>query len=142
MLFSRFRRGRSAGFSIVDSLTSLSAFLAGATLGGRLCMIMAAHTRRRWLLTAGVSEAALLFAAAVASIGIGMTTATKASAILVVIILTAVARGLRTAIVRRLALTDLSTTVLTTMLTGLAAADSYFAGGKILGSDGVWLPSS
>jgi uncharacterized membrane protein YoaK (UPF0700 family) len=45
-----------------------------------------------------------------------------------VIVLTAMAMGLRNAVVRRLAVPDLTTTVLTLTLTGLAA-DSGLAGG-------------
>jgi uncharacterized membrane protein YoaK (UPF0700 family) len=46
-----------------------------------------------------------------------------------VIILTALAMGVRNATVRRLAVPDMTTTVLTLTLTGLAA-DSSFAGGS------------
>lgn len=124
-----FAMAGAPGLSIARSLTSLAAFLAGATLGGRLCVMLAAATRRRLLLTVGVSEAVLLFAAALASIGLDVATAIPASRLYTVIILTAVAMGLRTAIVRRLAVPDLTTTVLTTTLTGLAA-DSSLAGGN------------
>jgi len=58
------------------SSTSLVAFLVGAALGGRLAVAMAATSRRRWLLTVALSEALLLVAAAIASIGFDIGSAT------------------------------------------------------------------
>jgi len=53
------------GLSTAWSSTSLAAFLVGAALGGRLALAMAAASRRRWLLTAALSEALLLVSAAI-----------------------------------------------------------------------------
>jgi uncharacterized membrane protein YoaK (UPF0700 family) len=117
------------GLSIPRSLTSLIAFLIGAMLGGRLGVAMAAGSRRRWLLIVAVVEAVLLFAAALASVGFDIASGTPATRLYAVIILTAVAMGLRNATVRRLAIPDMTTTVLTLTLTGLAA-DSSLAGGN------------
>ena len=61
------------------SSTSLVAFLVGAALGGRLAVAMAATSRRRWLLTVALSEALLLVAAAIASIGFDIGSATPPS---------------------------------------------------------------
>jgi uncharacterized membrane protein YoaK (UPF0700 family) len=129
VVFLAFAVARVPGLSIARSLTSLASFLAGATLSGRLGVMMAAATRRRLLLTVGVSEAVLLFVAALASIGFDILTAAPTSRLYAMIILTAVAMGSRNAIVRRLAVPDLPTTVLTTTLTGVAA-DSSLAGGN------------
>ena len=116
------------GLSMARSSTSLVAFLVGAALGGRLGVVMAAASRRRWLLTVAVSEAVLLVAAAIALIGFDIGSATPPERLYPVIVLTALAMGLRNATVRRLAAPDLTTTVLTLTLTGLAA-DSPVAGG-------------
>ncbi len=116
------------GLSVARSLTSLFSFLVGATVGGRIGAAMATAFQRRWLLTAAVAEAVLLFAAALASIGFDMGSATPLSRLNAVIVLTALAMGLRNATVRRLAVPDLTTTVLTLTLTGVAA-DSSLAGG-------------
>ena len=129
VLFLAFAVAGAPGFSIARTLTSMLAFLVGASIGGRLGVWMAATTRRRWLLTVSVSEAVLLLAAALVSIGLDVGTATPPSHLYAVIVLTAVAMGLQTATVRRLAVPDLTTTVLTLTLTGLAA-DSSLAGGK------------
>ena len=88
------------GLSMARSSTSLVAFLIGAALGGRLAVTMAAAGRRRWLLTVAVSEALLLVTAAVASIELEIGSATSPSRLYAVIVLTALAMGLRNATVR------------------------------------------
>ena len=113
--------------SVARSMTSLGAFLVGAALGGRLGLSMAATSRRRWLLTVSMAEAGLLFAAALVSIGFDVGSV-PSSRLYTVIVLTALAMGLRNATVRQLAVPDLTTTVLTLTLTALAS-ESSLAGG-------------
>jgi uncharacterized membrane protein YoaK (UPF0700 family) len=129
VVFLGFAVAGAPGLSIRRSLTSLIAFLLGAILGGRLAVAMAGTSRRRWLVTVAVAEAGLLFAAALLSIGIDVGSETASSGVYGAIILTAVGMGLRNATVRRLAVPDVNTTVLTLTLTGLAA-DSSLAGGS------------
>jgi uncharacterized membrane protein YoaK (UPF0700 family) len=117
------------GLSVARSLTSLITFLAGAAAGGRLGIIMAASGRKRWLVSAAVVEASLIFAAALAALGFDVDSGTPGNRLYAVIALSGAAMGLRNATVRRLAVPDLTTTVLTLTLTGLAA-DSSFAGGN------------
>ncbi|WAL76230.1 YoaK family protein [Kitasatospora sp. YST-16] len=97
------------GFSVLGSITSLAAFLLGAALGGRL-------TAGR-LRPALVAETALHLAAAAVVFGAG----TGGDVQYPVIALLALAMGLRNATVRSLGVPDLTTTVLTMTLTGLAA---------------------
>jgi len=119
------------GFSVARAVVSLVGFLVGAIIGGRLGVAMAGCSRRRWLLTVAVVEAGLLFAAAWVAIGYDLDTATPVTGLYAIIVLNAVAMGLRNATVRRLAVPDLTTTVLTLTLTGIAA-DSALAGGSNL----------
>jgi len=126
--FIGFALAGAPGFSLSASIAALVGFLAGAFGGGRLTVAMAAASRRRWLLTAALSEALLLATAAIVSIGFDIGSATPPSRLYTVIILTALAMGLRNATMRRLAVPDLTTTVLTRTLTGVAA-DSSVAGG-------------
>jgi hypothetical protein len=108
---------------------SLAGFVAGAVLGGRLGVAMASVTLRRWLLTVAVVESGLLLVAAWLAIGYDLVAFTPVLTLDALIVLTAVAMGLRNATVRRLAVPDLTTTVLTLTLTGIAA-DSTLAGGR------------
>ena len=129
VVFLGFAAAGVSEFSIARSLTALAAFLAGAVLGGRLGSRMAEPGRLRWLRTAAACEAALLVLAGLASIGFNLASAPLTLHLHALIVLTAVAMGLRNATVRRLAVPDLTTTVLTLTLTGIAA-DSSLARGK------------
>jgi uncharacterized membrane protein YoaK (UPF0700 family) len=114
------------GLSALRSLTALAAFLVGAAIGGRLATTLAPLSSNRWRMTAFGCEAVLLLGSTLASIVPGPSDSTR---LYVVIILTGLAMGLRNATVRKIAQPDLTTTVLTLTITGLAA-DSSFAGGS------------
>jgi uncharacterized membrane protein YoaK (UPF0700 family) len=119
-----FAAAGAPGFSIGASLCALAAFVVGAVIGGR--MARRVHPLRRLLLTAMVIEAACTAGAAVVAgmvptVGSGWPRYT-------VIALLAVAVGQRNAAVRRFGIPDMTTTVLTSALTGLAS-NSLLAGG-------------
>lgn len=124
-----FAMAGTPGLSVSRALVSLGAFLVGATTGGRYGTSMAVASRRRWLVNVAVCESVLLLIAAFVSIGLDPGSNIPASRLYGVIVLTAFAMGLRNATVRKLAIPDLTTTVLTLTLTGLAA-DSSIAGGN------------
>jgi uncharacterized membrane protein YoaK (UPF0700 family) len=110
-------------FSIAASLVATAAFLGGALAGGRLGASTGQH-RGRMLAIAAYVEIALVGAAFAAStLGLGDFER------YVLIVLLALAMGVQNATARRLGVPDLTTTVLTLTLTGLAA-DSALAGGK------------
>jgi uncharacterized membrane protein YoaK (UPF0700 family) len=118
-----FAAAGAPGFSVSASLTSLGVFLAGAAAGG----LASKRIVGRLLLTAMLTEAALVCAAAVVAI-LASTVATGWGRYTVIAIL-AFAMGVRNAVIRHLAVRDMTTTVLTQTLTGLAA-DSSLAGGS------------
>jgi uncharacterized membrane protein YoaK (UPF0700 family) len=89
---------------------------------------MTSNPAHHWASRAFGLDAALLLAAAGAALGLHNATAEDSAPLFAVIILTAIAMGLRNATVRWLAIADLTTTVLTLTITGLAA-DSSMAGG-------------
>jgi len=106
------------GLSILRSSVALVAFLAGAAAGGRMTLDFSGHGR---VSRAFLVEASLLaLSAALAIFNPLQPYAVIAS--------TGVAMGLRNAVVRKLAVPDLTTTVLTLTITGFAA-DSRLAGG-------------
>jgi uncharacterized membrane protein YoaK (UPF0700 family) len=125
VVFLAFAVAGAPDLSIPRSAVSLGAFLAGAVAGGRLAARLGSGQQHRWIATAVGAEAVLLLAAALAA-AVGMRSALYAP--YGVIVLTALAMGVRNATVRKIALPDLTTTVLTLTLTGLVA-DSALAGG-------------
>jgi uncharacterized membrane protein YoaK (UPF0700 family) len=126
--FLGFAIGGAPEFSIPRCLTAVVGFMVGAGIGGRLGKTLAKASRSRWLLKISVIEASLFFAAAIAAVDYDTKNLSPASHLYTMILMTALAMGLRNATVRQLAVPDLTTTVLTLTLTGLAA-DSSFAGG-------------
>jgi uncharacterized membrane protein YoaK (UPF0700 family) len=115
-----------AGVSAAASATAIVAFLAGALLGGRLATSLEGRPRR-WLVVSFTVQAVILAAMAVATAFDALPY--QGHATLFTIVPLALAFGLQNATVRRLAVRDLTTTVLTQTLTGLAA-DSVLAGGQ------------
>jgi uncharacterized membrane protein YoaK (UPF0700 family) len=118
--------------SVPRSLVALAAFLAGAVVGGRLVNRKGARGGKadapaRSTLTGFALEVAFLAASAIAAIGFVSGPAAPAR-LYALIVLTGLAMGIRNAVVRKLAVPDLTTTVLTLTITGLGA-DSPLAGG-------------
>lgn len=124
-----FAAAGAAGFSVPASLTSLGAFLAGALCAGLAARLI---VRRGQLLILAMATEAVLGAVAATVAMLAVTVASGGSRYAVIGVL-AFAMGVRNATVRRLAVPDMTTTVLTMTLTGLAA-DSRLAGGTGQGS--------
>jgi uncharacterized membrane protein YoaK (UPF0700 family) len=120
-----FATAGAPGFSVTASLTSLGLFLVGAVCGGRI--IRRVSSRSRLLTTAVALEAAFVAAAAV--VAFAASSVSTGWARYTTIAILAFAMGIRNSVIRRLAVRDMTTTVLTMTLTGLAA-DSGLAGGS------------
>jgi uncharacterized membrane protein YoaK (UPF0700 family) len=119
-----FAAAGAPGFAMGPSLCALGAFVVGAIAGGQLARRV--RPLRSLLLVAMVIEAACTAAAAIVAgavpaVGIGWPR-------YAIIVLLAAAVGQRNAAVQRVGVPDMSTTVLTTALTGLAS-NSFLAGG-------------
>ncbi len=126
IVFLGFAVAGAPGFEPAPYLVAIAAFLAGALIAGRTGKAHAGRPLRRWLMVAALIEAALLWIAA--CVAIGFDIATPDGRLLAIVALTAVTMGFRNATIRQLKVPDLTTTVLTMTLTGLAA-DSSMAGG-------------
>ena len=124
VVFLGFALGGGTGVSVARSLTALSAFACGGICGGRLNT--RDRTPARSLLTAMCFETLLLLLAVASTVPSAFNASSVAY---IVIVFTALAMGLRNAVVRKLGIPDMTTTVLTLTITGLAA-DSRLAGGK------------
>jgi len=126
VVFLAFAIAGAKGLSISASLTALAAFLAGALAGGRLGVRTGAHRGR--LLRGGVAVEVVLVAGALAAALAGSDPVSKGLQYTLIPLL-ALAMGVQNASARRLAVPDLTTTVLTLTLVGVAA-DAPLAGGN------------
>ncbi len=125
VVFLGFALAGTGCLSIASSLVSIAAFLAGALAGGRLGLRLGA--RRVRLLTVAIAiEAARVIAALIVAAGSG--TRVEGAVSYVLIVLFALALDLQNATARRLAVLDLTTSVLTLMLTGLAIVPNLRVG--------------
>jgi uncharacterized membrane protein YoaK (UPF0700 family) len=127
IVFLAFGLAGAKGLSVSASLIALSGFLAGAVIGGRVATVLERDSRRAWLVTAAAAETGLLGIATIFAIGLPLDATIGRR--WPVVLTTALAMGIRNSTVRRLAEADLTTTVLTLTLTGIAA-DSWLAGGS------------
>ncbi|MFK4066579.1 YoaK family protein [Streptomyces sp. NPDC029674] len=125
VVFLGFALAGAEGLSVLASIVSMAAFLAGALAGGRLGTRFAAHRGRLLALTMAVQAALVAVALGAAALAHGRVTTPVQYTL---IVLLGLAMGLQNAVARRLGVPDLTTTVLTLTLTGLAA-DSAPAGG-------------
>ena len=122
LVFLAFAAVGTPGISVARCSTSLVAFLNGTVIGGYLCRGIAGPMRCHWLRVSGTCEAALLFAAAIAAIALDGDSAALEDRQYAVIVLLALAMGLRTATVQQLVVPGLTSTTMVTMtLTGLVA---------------------
>ena len=125
VVFLGFAAAGAPDFSIGLSIAAIAAFLAGALAGGRLGSSASEH-RGRFIALATYAQIVLLGGAL--SVSLASFEANRGFSAYALVTLLALAMGLQNATVRRLGVPDLTTTVLTLTLTGLAA-DSHFAGG-------------
>jgi uncharacterized membrane protein YoaK (UPF0700 family) len=126
VVFLGFAVDPRTGLSAVASIVAILGFVLGALAGGRLAHALAADRTRRWLATALTAEAAVLgLVAALTATGVLPFTGTGR---FVTVAVLAAALGVQNSTVRHLGAPDLTTTVLTLTLTGLAA-DGALAGG-------------
>jgi uncharacterized membrane protein YoaK (UPF0700 family) len=118
VVFVGFALAGAPGFSLAASLSALGGFGVGANIGGQL--VTRIPGKRVALLRAGlVVEVGLLVAALVVAAVVGHSLSSVDRDVIAA--LGAVAMGTQNAVVRRLKVAELTTTVLTMTLTGIAA---------------------
>jgi uncharacterized membrane protein YoaK (UPF0700 family) len=113
VVFLGFALAGSSGFSVSASVVALGAFLGGAAVGGRT---LKSPRRIHALCRAAAAEAGLVAAATLVALSASGSAARYSMTVLL-----AAAMGAQNAAVRSLGVPDLTTTVLTLTLTGLAA---------------------
>ncbi len=116
IVFLAFAVVGAPGFALAASLFAVAGFLIGAGAGGALANRLGGH-RGRLTQAVAAGEFVLFAIAAVllATVGSGGTSRNVVAGLL------AIAMGAQNAVVRKLAVPDLTTTVLTMTLTGIAA---------------------
>ena len=129
IVFLAFATAHSSGLSIARTFTALLAVRLGAIIGGRVMARANPDSQIRFAVQAFVLEGAFLFAASFCGIGYRSDLQTHPFQPIALIALTAVAMGIRNAAVRKLAIPDLTTSVLTMTITGIGA-DSALANGN------------
>ena len=125
VVFLGFALAGAAGFSISASLFALGAFCLGALAGGRLGKYLRTHRGR--LLTVASAAEAILVGGSVAMAATASNPGGSGTRY-VLIVLLGLAMGVQNAVARKLAVPDLTTTVLTLTITGIVA-DGRLAGG-------------
>jgi uncharacterized membrane protein YoaK (UPF0700 family) len=118
VVFVGFALAGASGFSLAASLSALGGFLVGAAIGGVAVDRLGAHRGRLVLAVTG-AELLLILAALVAAAVAGPDLGPGARDGIAALV--ALAMGLQNAAVRRLRVFDLTTTVLTMTMTGIAA---------------------
>src|SRR5580704_7147928 len=113
---------------ILAFATALLSFLVGAILGGRIMARANAETQIQFAAQAFLLEIAFLFAASICAIGYRGHLLEDSFQPFALIALMGLAMGTRNAAVRKLAIPDLTTTVLTLTITGIAADSSLAKG--------------
>jgi uncharacterized membrane protein YoaK (UPF0700 family) len=125
VVFLGFGIAGAGGISVWASLTALGSFLVGGVGGGRIGVRWSSDRGRH--LTATTGTELLLVAAALVVVAVSTHHVGTASRYAVISLL-AIAMGVQNTAARKLAVPDLTTTVLTMTLTGLAA-DAALSGG-------------
>jgi uncharacterized membrane protein YoaK (UPF0700 family) len=126
VVFLAFALAGAPGFSILASLVALGSFVLGSFGGGLLGSRLGQH-RGRLLSVAAVLQTVLLSAAVVMAALSGNPAKADYSYSLIIVL--GIAMGLQNATARKLAVPDLTTTVLTLTIVGISA-DSRLAGGS------------
>jgi uncharacterized membrane protein YoaK (UPF0700 family) len=125
IVFLGFALAGAPGFSIGASAVALVAFGAGAVAGGRLAARYSGHRGR---LHSSAAAAQALFLTAALVLAVITTSPVPAGYRYALITGLGISMGIQNAAARRIAVPDLTTTVLTLTITGIAA-DSALAGG-------------
>jgi uncharacterized membrane protein YoaK (UPF0700 family) len=126
VVFLGFAVAGAQGFSIAASLTALASFGAGSVVGGRIAARYGHHRGRH--LAAALTVQSVLLATSVV-LAIASSNPPQPAFRYALIVVLSLATGVQNASVRKLAVPDLTTTVLTMTVTGIGA-DSALGGGK------------
>ncbi len=126
VVFLGFAVAGAQGFSIAASLVALASFGLGSVFGGRIAARFGHHRGHHVAVATAAQSVLMAVSMVLALVGTHPFGSGVRYALIVALSL---AMGVQNASVRRLAVPDLTTTVLTLTVTGIAA-DSALGGGK------------
>lgn len=126
VVFLAFALVSAPGFSISASLVALGSFVLGSLGGGVLGSRLGQHRGRLLSLAAALQALFLCTAAVLAALSGNPVPADYSYGLIIVL---GIAMGIQNATARKLAVPDLTTTVLTLTIVGVAA-DSHLVGGS------------
>jgi uncharacterized membrane protein YoaK (UPF0700 family) len=126
VVFLGFAVAGAPGFSITASVVALVAFGVGSVVGGRIVQRFGHHRGHHVAVATATQSLLLAVSVVLALVGSHPFGAGVRYALIIVL---ALAMGVQNSSVRRLAVPDLTTTVLTLTVTGIGA-DSALGGGK------------
>ncbi|MFZ0250454.1 MAG: YoaK family protein [Acidimicrobiales bacterium] len=126
VVFLGFAVAGAQGFSIAASLVALASFGLGSVVGGRVVQRFGHHRAHHVTVATGIQALLLVVSTILALAGSHPFGSGVRYALIVFL---ALAMGIQNSSVRRLAVPDLTTTVLTLTVTGIGA-DSALGGGK------------
>jgi uncharacterized membrane protein YoaK (UPF0700 family) len=126
VVFLAFALAGAAGFSISASLVALGSFVLGSMGGGLLGSRLGQHRGRLLSVAAALQALFLCTAAVLAALSGNPVPAGYSNSLIIVL---GIAMGIQNATARKLAVPDLTTTVLTLTIVGVAA-DSHLVGGS------------
>ena len=126
VVFLGFAVAGAPGFSIAASVVALASFGAGSVVGGRVVQRFGHHRGHHVAVATGIQALLLVVSMIVALVGAQPFGSGMRYALIVFL---AMAMGVQNSSVRRLAVPDLTTTVLTLTVTGIGA-DSALGGGS------------
>ncbi len=128
VVFLAFAVAGAPGFSPLPFIVALAAFIGGAMVAGRIWRTRGSHLLRDWLVVAAGIETVLLLLAALVATRFDIARGEPLWKLATILALVSAAMGFRNAVVRQLKVPDLTTTVLTLTITGIAS-DSRLAAG-------------
>ena len=124
VVFLAFALVGARGFSIPASLAALGAFSFGAVIGGRVSATLAHHRARMFGASTMIQALFVTVSVVLAALsGTPVTTGFRYGLLVVL----GISMGIQNSVARKLAVPDLTTTVLTMTITGITA-DSWAAG--------------
>jgi uncharacterized membrane protein YoaK (UPF0700 family) len=129
VVFLAFSAAGAPGYQPWPYIIALGFFILGAACAGRLWRMPGPQPLKHWLIMAASIEASVLLLSGFVALSIGRSALPEQIIVWIAVALTSAAMGFRNAVIRQIQVPDLTTTVLTLTITGIAS-DAHVASGQ------------